>query len=157
MNAKTILRRIFLGIASGVLAGICCLIVSYFVGVIGIAISLREALATLLAAVTVLPLMLIIVGVPVTFVLGLMTGGLLGTMAALRNRPFGFLVSALVGMVCAELVLTLFVPLIAPPQPGDFIHIISNPYLSGTYGVLLGAFTSGLFAWMEPREIMNTE
>lgn len=149
MTAKTILRRILLGIAAGVLGGISCLILAYIVGVIVIAISLREALATLLAAVTVLPLMLIIVGVPVTFVLGLLTGALLGTMAALRKRPFGFPVSALVGMVGAELVLSLLVPLIAPPQRGDFIHIISNPYLSGSYGVALGAITSRFFRWMD--------
>ena len=150
MTGKSAIKRVLLGLASGLLGGICCLILAYFAGLVVIAISLQEMLATLLAAVTVLPLMLIIIGIPLTFVLGMMTGGLLGAMAAVRNRPIGVLVSALVGMVSAELVLSLFVPLIAPPQRGDFIQIVSNPFLSGSYGVVLGMITSRFFRWMDP-------
>jgi len=151
MAAKSNLKTILLGIASGLIAGVCCLILSYVAGVMVVAISLRELLATLLTALTVLPLMLIIVGLPVTFVLSVMTGGLLGIGAALRNRPFGSLAGSLVGAICSGFVLSLVVPLVAPPQRGDFIHIVSNPYLSASYGVVLGAITSWLLRWMDRR------
>ena len=142
-------RAIFLGIASALIGGVLCLILAYGAGVVVIAISLRELPATVLAAVTVLPLMLIFIGIPVTSILGLMTGLLLGLGAALRGRPFGFLVGALLGIVCAEVVLSLLLPLVAPPQRDDFIHIVSSPYLSASYGVVLGVITSRLLAWMD--------
>jgi hypothetical protein len=149
MAAKSSLGRILLGILSGILGGICCLILAYVVGVVVVAVSLRDLLATLLAAGTVLPLMLIIIGVPVTFVIGVITGGLTGIGAALRNRPFGFLVGALAGAICSVFILSVLVPLIAPPQPGDFVHIVSRLYLSASYGLVLGVITSRLFRWMD--------
>ena len=148
MPVKSTFRRVSLGVGSGILGGICCLILAYVVGVVVVAITLRELAATLLTAATVLPLMLIIIGVPVTFVLGVMTGALLGIGAALRNRPFGLLVGAMVGAICSVSILSVLVPLIAPPQPGDFVHIVSRLYLSTSYGVVLGMITSLLFRWM---------
>lgn len=149
MAIKSTFLRIFLGIVAGILGGVCSLILAYVAGVVVVAISSRDLLATLLTAGTVLPLMLIIVVVPVTFVLGVMTGGLLGIGTALRNRPFGFLIGALIGAICSELLFSLTLPLIAPPQQGDFVHIASSPYLSGIYGAVLGLVTSRLFRWMD--------
>jgi hypothetical protein len=60
-------------------------------------------------------------------------------------------VGVLVGAVCSELLLSLLVPIILPPQHGDFVHIVSSPYLSGSYGAVLGALTSLLFRWMGPK------
>ena len=157
MAGKNSFRRILLGIASGLIGGFLCLILAYVAGVIVVAISLRELFATLLTALTVLPLMLIIVGIPVTFVIGAMTGILLGVGAWLRNRPFGFLVGALVGAICSVLILSVLVPLIAAPQPDDFVHIVSRPYLSASYGAVLGASASRLLKWMDPKPVMSDE
>jgi uncharacterized membrane protein required for colicin V production len=151
LNGKLMLRRIFLGMASGVLAGGCCLILAYVVGVVVVAVSLRELFPTILTAGTVLPLMLIVVGIPVTIVLGLLTGALLGAGAALRDKPFGFLPGVIVGALCSVFILSVLLKLIAPPQRDDFVHIVSSPYLSASYGAVLGAITSRLFRWMDRK------
>jgi hypothetical protein len=151
MVSKSPLVRVLLGLASGIIGGLPCLVLAYLVGVVAIALSFHELLPTLLAAVTVLPLMLIIVGVPVTFVLGLITGGLLGIGAALRNGPFGLLLGVVAGVVCAELLISVCLPLIAPPQRGDFIHIVASPYVSAIYGALLGLSTTVIFRWLDRK------
>jgi hypothetical protein len=149
MGAKSPSRRILLGVASGLLGGVLSLILAYVVSLVIIALTLRDLFATVLTALTFLPLMLIIIGVPVTFVLSVLTGGLLGIGAVLKNRPLGYLLGVLVAVTAAELVLSVVLPLIAPPQRGDFIHIASRPYLSASYGVVLGLITSLLFRWMD--------
>jgi uncharacterized membrane protein required for colicin V production len=136
--------KMFLGVIAGLISAVAGLIIAYVVGVAAIAYSTQELPATLLASVTVLPLMLLIVFLPLELIITVTTGLLLGAGSHFRNRTLGVVAGALVGLLCAEIVLSLLVPLVIPPKPDDFIHIISNPYLSAACGIVLGSLT-GLF------------
>jgi hypothetical protein len=145
------LRTLLLGILSGLLAGVVSLILAYFVGVVVVALTLRELLATLLTAGTVLPLMLIFVGIPVTIVLALMIGGLLGLGAAVRTKPPGLLMGALLGVLSGLFVLSLVLPVLLPSDGNDFTQIVSRPYLSASYGFVVGVISGGLQRWIDRR------
>jgi hypothetical protein len=136
----------FPGVVAGIVAAAVVFVIAYVVGVVAIAVSMQDFFATLLAAVTVLPLMLIIVFLLPNLLIGMTVGLLLGVGSRFRNRRLGVVAGALVGLVLAELVFSLALPRVAPPQPsGDFITIVSNPYLSGAYGVVLGSLAGLLF------------
>src|SRR5258705_13843578 len=85
------LRNAFLGLLSGLISGTVCLTLAYLVGVAAIAISLRDFFATLLAAFTVLPLMIILVLlIPTAFIciiLGLASGTALSLMSRAASLP----------------------------------------------------------------------
>jgi hypothetical protein len=151
MPFTRVLRTLLLGILSSLLAGVVSLILAYLVGIVVVALSVRELLATLLTAGTVLPLMLIFVGIPVTIVLALMIGGLLGLGAAVRTRPPGLLMGALVGVLAGLFVLSLVLPVILPSNGNDFSQIVSRPYLSASYGLVLGVISGGLQRWFDRR------
>jgi uncharacterized membrane protein required for colicin V production len=137
-------RKLFLGIIAGLIGAVCGLIIAYVVGVVAIAVASQEFAATLLASLTVLPLMLLLVFLPLELIIAGTTGLLLGACSHLMNRTLGVLAGAIVGLVCSEVVLSLLVPLVVPPKPDDFVHIISNPYLAAACGIVLGSLT-GLF------------
>jgi hypothetical protein len=141
-------RKIFLGVTAGFISGLLALLLDYFVGVIVIAVRLREAPATLLAALTVLPLMLIFVLLLPTMIITGVVGFLSGVGSKFSKRAFSVVTGALLGLAAAEVVLSLVVPLIMTPKPGDFVSIISQYYLSGAYGLLIGGLTSRMFRWI---------
>jgi hypothetical protein len=142
-------RYLFMGIVAGAVSSVFVVILSYLAGVFVIAHSMpdrsQEALiAVLLAAVTVLPLLLLIVVLPTTLLVGITAGFLLGLGSRLRGRPLGTFAGALVGLALSELVFSVALPHVAPPRPsGDFVSIVSSPYLSAAYGLTLGS-TAGL-------------
>ncbi len=137
-----------LGVAAGLLSGVPTLLLAYFAGVFVIAISTRDLPATLLAAVTVLPLILIFVGIPLSLVVGSMYGLLLGLGSMLRSRQPGILVGAALGVLCSLLILGLLIPLLAASDSG-FLQIVSRPYVAAIYGAVLGAIGSRIFRWLE--------
>lgn len=144
-------RYLLMGIAAGVVGSVFALILAYLAGVAAIALVMpdhsREALvAVLLAAATVLPLMLLIVVLLPTVLVGTTAGFLLGLGSRLRGRPFGLVAGALVCLALSELVFGVALPPAAPPKPGgDFVTTVGNPLYSGAYGLTLGALTGLLF------------
>ena len=135
------------GTASGILGSIAGIILVYVAGVAAIFMSVDEVLPALLAAITYLPLMLILIFFVPNLVLGAMIGLLLAASRQ-RRRLFVLAGGALIGGAVAEVVLSLVLPLIVPPQPGDFVSIATNRYLTGLYGLVLGLVTGCFFAWM---------
>jgi hypothetical protein len=131
-------RRIFLGIAAGLLGAIGGLILAYIVGVVVTFIRTSELFPTLLVALTYLPLMLLFVLLGPSIVITSMVGLTLG-MATFTKRAAGLIaVGSIAGIMFGEIVLSLVLPLIVAPEPGDFTSIVSNHYLSGAYGLILG-------------------
>jgi hypothetical protein len=136
--------RLFPGILAGLIGAGVGFIIAYVVGVVAIAASSREIAPTLFASLTVLPLMLLLVFLPLELIITGTTGLLLGAGSHFAKRTLGVVAGALVGLVCAETVLSIVVPLVIQPKPDDFVHIIGNPYLAAVCGVSLGALV-GLF------------
>jgi len=140
------LRRILLGFIAGLLSAPIGLIIAYLAGVAITAIKTRELLATLLVAGSFLPLMLIFVLLLPTLTISVLTGLTLGTLS--RSVSRFLLVGLVAGLVLGEVVLSILLPLIVVPQPGDFTSIVSNHFLSGLYGLLVGVVTAIFFQWM---------
>jgi len=141
-------RKILLGVAAGLLGAIGGLILAYLVGVVVIFIHTSELFPTLLVALTYLPLMLLFVLLGPSIVITSMVGLMLG-IANFTKRAAGlFAVGAITGLMLGEIVLSLVLPLIVVPQSGDFTSIITNHYLSGAYGLILGVLTSLFFRWL---------
>jgi Na+/proline symporter len=139
-------RTLFMGALAGLVGSVVGLILVYIVSVLAIFVGTQDFPSTLLAAVTYLPLMLILIFFLPNLVLGILIGLLLGTM----NRPgylAGFAAGALIGFISVEVCLSVILPLIIAPQPGDFISILTNGYLTGPYGVVLGISTNCFFRW----------
>ena len=141
----------FLGTVAGLIGSVAGLIVVYVVSVLVIFVKSQDVLATLLAAFTFLPLMLILVLFLPNLILGILIGLVLGAMGSWRSRLAGFAVGMVIGFICAELMLSFILPLIIPPQPGDFVSILTDRYLTGAYGVTLGFLTNSCFIWINPR------
>ena len=138
-------RKILLGVAAGLLGAISGLILAYLVGILVILIHTSELFPTLLAALTYLPLMLLFVLLGPSIVITSMVGLMLG-IPNFRKRAAGlFAAGAITGLIIGEIVLSFLLPLIVAPQPGDFTSIVSNHYLSGAYGLILGVLTSLFF------------
>ena len=143
-------RRVLAGVMAGLFGGVAVLVIVYIGSVVAIFLPDQEILGTLLAAVTYLPLMLIILLFP-TLALGIVLGVLLSIINHQRGRLFSFSVAALVGFLFAEVVFSFILPLIIPPEPGDFVSIASNRLLTGTYGMTLGILTNGFLRWFSSR------
>ena len=139
-------RKILLGVAAGLLGAIGGLILAYLVGVVVIFIRTSELFPTLLVALTYLPLMLLFVLLGPSIVITSMVGLMLGIANFTKRAAHLFAVGA--GLMLGEIVLSLVLPLIVVPQSGDFTSIISNHYLSGAYGLILGGLTSLFFRWL---------
>src|SRR5258705_8842839 len=148
MSQKFSFRKIFLGLATGLMSAPVCLILAYVVGVVGTAVKTRDLFATLLTAATFLPIMLTLLLAIPTLVIASLIGLTLGLIANFSSR-FLVIIGTLIGLVFSVIVLSLLVPLVVEPQPGDFTSIISNYFLSGAYGMVLGGLTGLLFRWMD--------
>jgi len=133
------------GVMAGIISGLAGLVFAYLAGVLAIGFTSRDIFATLLAAATVLPLMLIIVFTLPSVLIGVLIGLLLGAVSNFSRHHVGLVAGAIIGLLCGEAVLSFVVPLILRPQSGDFISIISNRYLSAGYGLFLGLLTSSIF------------
>ena len=142
--------KIFLGIAAGLLSTIGGLILAYVVGVVAIAIRTRELLTTLLVAFTYLPLMLLFILLVPNIVITSTVGLTLGIGVNFTKHATGLVAGAIGGLVLGEIIFSVVLPLLVVPQPGDFTSIVSNYYLSGAYGLILGALTSRFFRWLNP-------
>lgn len=140
-------RRIFLGAAAGLLSAFVCLGVAYAVGVIKIAFHVKEVLPTLLASVTVLPLMLLFVLLLPSLVIGLLTGLTIGITAHYSSRVY--FIGVVAGAYFGLIVLIDVLPIIVTPQPGDFTSIITRPIWAGIYASFLGLLTARFFRWFE--------
>lgn len=140
-------RKILLGALAGLLSALVCIAVAYIAGVIIIAVDVREFLPTLLAAVTVLPLMLLFVLLVPTVVMGLLTGLTIGITAHYSSRVY--FIGAVAGLYSGLIVLIDVLPLIVTPQPGDFTSIITRPLWASIYALILGLLTARFFRWFE--------
>jgi acid phosphatase family membrane protein YuiD len=131
-------RRILLAWVAGIVSAAAALLIAYVAGVVAVAVNLRDLFATLLTAVTFLPVMLIIVFLPLDLLAGTAVGLMLGLCSRLAHRTLGAFTGAALGIVAAELVFSVLLPLVLKPGPStDFGTVIGNPLLSGLYGVVL--------------------
>jgi len=135
---KSVVKLLY-GFLAGLLSAFLTLLVSYVVGVVVIAVTTKELLATLLAAVTVWPLMLLFVLVVPTVVVGVLVSLTLG----LASR-YDYLVGAVAGVVFSLALLSGVLPVIFAPAHGDFTSIISRPLISASYGLVLGLVAARL-------------
>jgi hypothetical protein len=146
MTPKPTGSKFLSGMAAGLIGAVITLVIVYVVGVAAIGFNTKELLPTLLSAFTVLPLMLLIVFALPDIIIGLLIGTLLALGSRLSGRRLGLFAGAITGLILAEVIFSLALPFIAPPKPsGDFVSIISNVYLSGAYGLAIGALTGLLF------------
>lgn len=124
-----------------------CVGVAYVVGVVKIAVDVREVLPTLLAAATVLPLMLLLVLLVPTLVMGLLTGLTIGITANYSSRVY--FIGAVAGLFSGLIVLIGVLPVLVTPQPGDFTSIVTRPLWASIYALILGLLTARFFRWFE--------
>ena len=143
-------RRIVRGVMAGFLGSSAGLVIVYVVSVVAIFLPEQELLGTLLAAVTYLPLMLFIVLFP-NLALGILLGLILTFINHRRGRLFSFTVAAIVGFILVEVAFSFILPILLPPEPGDFISIASNRVITGAYGFTVGILTNGFLRWFSSR------
>jgi hypothetical protein len=143
-------RTIFLGLLAGLISAPILLLLSYLIGIVLTAIKTREVLTTLLVAGSFLPLMILLVLVAPTLILSLLTGLAIG-IAGRLSRNLAPVIGLISGAVFGEVILTGILPMVVVPQPGDFTSIVSNPFVSGLYGIVLGVIASMLFLRMSRR------
>lgn len=144
------LRNTLRGLTAGLLAALVSLGFAYGVGVAAIAIDLKEFLPTLLAATTVLPLMLFFVLFIPTIIIGLLVG--LALSLAGKGTSRVYLVGAAAGLIFGLAILRGLLPLIFGNSPDDFLSIIRRPFVSGVYALFVGLMTSVFFCWFsKPR------
>ncbi len=124
-------RNLFLGLLSGLISGTICFILVYIVGVVAIALNLRDFLATVLASFTVLPLMLIFVLLIPTGIICVLIGFISGTILSLTSRGVSITASAIAGLVFGEIILGLALPFFATPSNAELLSIAGNRYLVG--------------------------
>ncbi|HEV2836164.1 MAG TPA: hypothetical protein VGW58_12640 [Pyrinomonadaceae bacterium] len=140
-------RRILLGAAAGLLSALVGLAVAYVAGVVTIAADVREFLPTLLAATTVLPLMLLFVLLVPTLAIAVLTGLTIGGTANFSSRVY--LIGAAAGLLFGMVLLWGVLPLIISPEPGDFTSIVTRPFWSAIYALFLGLLASRFFRWFQ--------
>jgi hypothetical protein len=143
-------RTIFLGLLAGLISTPILLLLSYLIGIVLTAIKTREVLTTLLVAGSFLPLMILLVLLAPTLILSLLTGLAIG-IAGRLSRNLAPVIGLISGAVFGEVILTGILPMVVVPQPGDFTSIVSNPFVSGLYGIVLGVIASMLFLRMSRR------
>jgi len=131
--------KILYGFLAGLLSALVTLIFTYLIGVVVIAVTTREFFATVLASVTVWPLMLLFVLLVPTVVAGV----LVSFTISLASRH-DYLTGAIAGVAFSLALLSGLLPLIFAPANGDFISIISRPTLSAAYGLVLGLVAARL-------------
>lgn len=143
--SQSILKNILKAAAAGLLATLVSLLLAYVVGIIVTLVAIGELAATALAALTVLPIMLLFFLLPLSLAIAFGTGVILAMVSQLRQRPAGPVIGALVALVLAELFLSLLAPRVFGTGDGDFTDIIGNPLLSAIYGIVVGSLTGFAF------------
>ena len=138
------IERVLIGGGLGLLSSVIGTLLVWFAGMIVLWISQRDLLTVGLAGITFLPIMLIVVFTPPNALLGALTGCTLALTAGLRKRSPGWICSALVGIVFAEVLFSLVLRLIVKPSSGDFVSIITRPGLTAIYGGIVGMI-AGVF------------
>ena len=156
MSRHLSFRRIFLGIAAGLVSAIVGLLLAYLIGIVATAITTRDFFATLLVAFTYLPLMVFFILFFPSIALSLLVGLTLG-FSNYDKRAARLAVGAITGLMFGEIILSLVLPLIVSSHPGDFTSIVSNYYLSGAYGLILGVLTSMFFSWLAREQHAGTD
>jgi len=146
LATKVATRNLLLGGLAGFLAAPVALLIAYAVGIIAIAVNTRELFATLLSAATVLPLMLLFVLLLPTLVISVVTGLLLGLLSTHLGGWFKT-VGCVLGLLVSEACLSVILPRIIVPQSNDFMTIVSNHFVSASYGVVIGF----LVGWLQRR------
>jgi hypothetical protein len=149
--SQSILKNILKAVAAGLLATLVSLLLAYVVGVIVTLIAVGELAATALAALTVLPIMLLFILLPLSLAIAFGTGVVLAMVSHLRQRPVDAVIGALVALVLAELFLSLLAPRVFGTSDRDFTDIIGNPLLSAIYGIVLGGLTGFAFRRLARR------
>jgi hypothetical protein len=127
------------------LSALVCLGAAYVVGVVMIAADVKEFFPALLAAVTVLPLMLLFVLLVPTLITGLLTGATIGVAANFSSRVY--VIGGVAGFLLGLVLLSGVLPLIVVPQAGDFTSIVTRPFLAGLYAFFLGLLAARFFRW----------
>ena len=140
-----------IAVAAGLLATLVSLLLAYVVGVIVTLVAVGELAPTALAALTVLPIMLLFFLLPLSLAIAFGTGVVLAMVTHLRQRPAGAVIGALVALVMAELFLSLLAPRVFGTSDRDFTDIIGNPLLSASYGIVLGGLTGFAFRRLATR------
>jgi len=138
-------RRILLGAAAGLLSALVSLGVAYLVGVVATALFVKDFWPTVLAATTVLPLLLLFVVLVPSLVIGLVTGVTIGVTA--RFGAYVYFVGAVAGLLLGLFVLSGVLPLIIEPHVDDFTGMATQPLRTGLYGLFLGVLAARFFRW----------
>ena len=136
------MAKLLFGILAGLLSALVSLVLAYVVGVIVIAVDLKEFFPTLLAATTVLPLMLLFVVLLPSLVIGLLVGATIGIGAKFSARVY--IVGAGAGVVFSLALFSVLLPLWIAHTRDDFLGIVSSPLLAGSYGLVLGLLAARL-------------
>ena len=137
-------RKLILGGLAGLVSSLVVLVLAYLGGVVATAWNSKELFATLLTAVTVLPLMLLLVLLPATIIIAVGLGIFLGLVSHWTNRLL-LIVGGVTGAAVSVIVLSLILPGLAP---GDFTALVRSYPLSLTYGFVLGVTTAWFFRRM---------
>lgn len=123
------------------MATIVSLALAYFVGLVATFISVREFAPTVLVGLTVLPIMLLVVLLPLGLAIAVVTAVLLAIISHVRERLVGGLGGAIIAVLLAELVLSVIANGIFGTEGSDFVDIVSHPLVSAAYGAILGGLT----------------
>jgi len=140
------MRNVLGGLVAGLLAALVSIAFAYVAGVVTIAIDLKEFLPTLLAATTVLPLMLLFTLLLPSIIIGWLVALAISVVANSTSRVY--LVGAIAGLVFGLAILRGLLPLVFGNSTGDFVAIIGRPFVSGIYALFLGVMTSLFFNWI---------
>lgn len=144
MNPSTGHNPITRGLLAGFFGGILGVLLFYGVAVVATAFYTRDFFATLLAAATYIPLMLLFFSLPL-MMLGLAIGLSLGVIGKTQSEVPNLGIALLAGGVVGFLVLRLLLPLVFTPKPGDFTSIVSGVYFALGYGAVVGVISQRLF------------
>jgi hypothetical protein len=144
MPPQTSFRKLILGVLAGLLSSLFCVLLAYVVGIVATAWNTKEVFATVLTALTVLPLMLLLVLLAPTIIIALGIGIFLGLVSHWTNRGL-MIMGGIAGAAISLILLSVILPLIVP---GDFTAIVSRYLVSLTYGFVLGLVTAWFFRRM---------
>ena len=78
-----------------------------------------------------------------TLVIAILTGLLLGVLSKFINGWFKT-VGSLLGLLLSEICISGVLPKIIVPQSDDFMTIVSNYFVSASYGVVIGIIVGWL-------------
>ena len=140
------MRNVLGGLVAGLLAALVSIAFAYVAGVVTIAIDLKEFLPTLLAATTVLPLMLLFTLLLPSIIIGWLVALAISVVANSTSRVYR--VGAIAGLVFGLVILRGLLPLVFGNSTEDFVAIIGRPFVSGIYALFLGVMTSLFFNWI---------